>query len=89
MQKNLTKAVVATGALAVALTMAAAPSKAVVKSKMVKCYGVAAKGKNDCETKVHSCAGQAKADNMPDEWVLAPANVCKKLAKAGVGAPRK
>jgi uncharacterized membrane protein len=33
-----------------------------------KCYGVAKAGQNDCGTAAHSCAGQAKADNEPDEW---------------------
>ncbi|WND01688.1 DUF2282 domain-containing protein [Temperatibacter marinus] len=95
MQNTLKKAVVATGAMALALSMATATASAsssnVIekgKGKKVKCYGVAAKGKNDCQTKNHSCAGEAKADNAADEWVYMPMNLCKKLAKSSVGKPR-
>lgn len=91
MQNNIKKAVVATGAVAFALSMtAAAPSQAagISQAKMVKCYGVVAKGKNDCQTKNHSCAGEAKTDNAVDEWILIPKNICKKLANSGVGKPR-
>lgn len=33
-----------------------------------KCYGVAKAGKNDCAGNGHSCAGQGKKDNDPNEW---------------------
>ena len=44
-----------------------------------KCAGVVKAGKNDCGTANHSCAGQAKKDNAPDEWVYLPKGLCTKL----------
>ena len=46
-----------------------------------KCYGVAAAGKNDCASAdgSHSCAGQAKADNLPTEWKYVAAGECEKM----------
>ena len=34
------------------------------KAEKEKCYGIAKKAANDCGTASHSCAGQAKADNV-------------------------
>lgn len=45
-----------------------------------KCYGIAKKGKNDCGTANHACAGMAKADNEPDEWIYVPKGTCDKIA---------
>ncbi len=47
--------------------------------KMEKCYGVAKKGMNDCGNAKHSCAGQAKVDNDPTEWVYVPKGTCNKM----------
>jgi uncharacterized membrane protein len=44
-----------------------------------KCLGVAEAGKNDCATKSHSCAGQAKADKGADEWKYVPKGECEKM----------
>jgi len=44
-----------------------------------KCLGVAEAGKNDCATKAHSCAGQAKADKGADEWKYVPKGECEKM----------
>ena len=44
-----------------------------------KCYGVAEAGKNDCGTKDHSCAGQAKTDKDPSEWKYVPKGECEKM----------
>lgn len=44
-----------------------------------KCAGVAEKGKNDCGTKDHACAGQAKTDNDPNEWKFVPKGECEKM----------
>jgi uncharacterized membrane protein len=44
-----------------------------------KCYGVAKAGKNDCASNGHSCAGQAKKDNDPNEWKHMPAAECEKM----------
>ncbi len=46
-----------------------------------KCYGVAKAGQNDCASKAnnHACAGLAKIDNDPNEWVKLPKGECEKL----------
>ena len=44
-----------------------------------KCAGVAEAGKNDCGTKDHSCAGQAKTDKGADEWKYVPKGECEKM----------
>lgn len=44
-----------------------------------KCYGIAKAGKNDCGTKKHGCAGVAKTDGVPDEWLFLPKGVCEKI----------
>jgi uncharacterized membrane protein len=56
------------GALAGALAMAqAAPVQA---ADGVKCYGIAAAGKNDCanQTAGHACAGQSTASYDGMDW---------------------
>jgi uncharacterized membrane protein len=54
------------------------------------CYGVVKAHKNDCASKAnkHSCAGQAKADSDPNEWVKVPTGLCLKLA-GGSLAPKE
>lgn len=46
-----------------------------------KCYGVAKAGQNDCAnlSGSHSCAGQAKTDNDPNEWKYVPKGSCKDM----------
>ncbi|WP_235603104.1 BufA1 family periplasmic bufferin-type metallophore [Piscirickettsia litoralis] len=58
-------------ALAVAATFAA--GTVAVQAKPVKCYGVSLKGKNDCGTKLHACAGQSTKDYDPTEWIYVKA----------------
>jgi uncharacterized membrane protein len=47
-------------------------------AKSEKCYGIAMAGKNDCASKTgsHSCAGQAKTDNDPNEWKYVDKGTC-------------
>ncbi len=61
--------------------LAADDMKDVKKDGKEKCYGVAKKGSNDCAsaTGTHSCAGQAKADNAPEEWKFVPKGTCEQL----------
>lgn len=80
---QITRAAVATlGFAAMTLSVAAGDADAAQKkkSKREKCYGVVAKGMNDCGTSAHSCAGQAKVDNHPEEWIYLEAGMCKRLA---------
>jgi uncharacterized membrane protein len=51
-----------------------------VKHNLEKCYGVAARGKNDCGEGAHSCVGQATRDRDPQSFVLVPKGDCQKLA---------
>ena len=87
---------IATTTLATALGLALAGSivpaqaqqpdpKAMTKARMEKghlekCYGIAARGKNDCAQGAHSCAGQATKDRDPGSFILLPAGDCGKVA---------
>ncbi len=84
------KAVATTGAMAMAMTMMASEGAyaADKKKSKEKCYGVAAKGMNDCASSAHSCAGQAKVNNHPEEWLYVPKGVCERLA-GGSAKPNK
>ena len=46
-----------------------------------KCFGIAKAGQNDCAnvSGTHSCAGQNKVDNGPDEWKYVAKGSCAKL----------
>ena len=77
------KSVLATSAMAFALSMMATGGVSAAeegKGKKEKCAGIVAKGKNDCQTASHSCAGQAKTDNAPDEWIYVKKGLCKRIA---------
>ncbi len=45
-----------------------------------KCYGIAKAGQNACgsATGMHACAGAAKVDRDPGDWVNMPAEECAK-----------
>jgi uncharacterized membrane protein len=74
-------AVVTTGAVAFALAATSGAATADDKTaRKEKCYGVVAKGMNDCAAPGHSCAGQSKTDNHPKEWIYVPAGMCDRLA---------
>ena len=51
-----------------------------VKNNLEKCYGVAARGKNDCAEGAHSCVGQASHDRDKASFLLVPKGDCQKLA---------
>lgn len=65
-------------AAVIALGAAGAADAQDAKGEREKCYGIAKKGQNDCGTPRHTCAGQAKADNAPDEWKYVPKGTCEK-----------
>jgi uncharacterized membrane protein len=50
------------------------------KFNLEKCYGVAARGKNDCAEGAHSCVGQATHDRDKASFVLLPKGDCQKIA---------
>ena len=62
-----------------ALGMMAADSAVAGKKGFEKCQGIAKAGMNDCGTSKHACAGQAKVDNDPEEWVYVPKGTCDKI----------
>ena len=66
------------GILAIGLTSTACQANSNTEQHE-KCYGVAKKGQNHCGTATHSCAGQAKVDNAPDEWRYVAKGTCNDL----------
>ena len=68
----------ALGAVVALGTLAAAPTMAAEKEK---CFGVAKAGKNDCASAAgtHSCAGQSKVDNDPNDWKFVAKGSCEKM----------
>lgn len=45
-----------------------------------RCAGIVKEGMNDCATSEHACAGQAKEDYAPEEWITLPKGTCDKIA---------
>ena len=80
MNKKITSFVVASAAIAVLGTVSMPSDADAGKKEKEKCYGVVAKGMNDCGTSKHSCAAQATVDNDPEEWIYVPKGLCKKIA---------
>lgn len=82
--KTLTKAaIVSSAVMAVALTAAMTPKSAQAAEKE-KCYGVAAAGKNDCQTATSSCAGTSKIDGQKDAFLVVPKGLCGKLVSGSL-----
>ncbi|MBO6503799.1 MAG: DUF2282 domain-containing protein [Kordiimonadaceae bacterium] len=82
-------AVATTGAVAFAMTVISGTAVAQdKKAKKEKCYGIVAKGMNDCATSTHSCAGQAKVDNHGEEWIYVAKGLCDRIA-GSAKAPKK
>ena len=64
-----------------ALGLAAVSDNAVAGKKgFEKCAGIVKTAMNDCGTSKHACAGQAKMDNDPEEWIYVPKGTCDKIA---------
>lgn len=59
------------------------------EEEMVKCYGIAKKGQNDCASASgkHGCDGEASVDDDPCEWVLLKKSECE--SKNGTIGPEK
>lgn len=77
MNKTLLSATIA-GMLTAGLALNAAAADDAMTSSKEKCFGIAKAGKNDCKASngSHSCAGQAKSDNDPADFVLVPGGTC-------------
>ena len=75
--------------LALGGTAMAAPKWAKKGDTIQKCKGIAKAGKNDCGANGHGCAGQAKKDNDPNEWVYMPEGLCDKVTGGKVLKTKK
>jgi uncharacterized membrane protein len=64
--------------IGLASTVAVTPVKAA--DAMEKCFGIAARGHNDCAAGAHSCAGNATIDRDPASFVALPKGACGKIA---------
>ena len=88
--KTLSVAAALAGAVSLATLAAPTPAQA---DEMVKCYGVALAGQNDCASSLgtHSCAGQSTIDFDGTEWKLVPAGSCNEPGSLepfeGIGGP--
>ncbi|HEV2332382.1 MAG TPA: DUF2282 domain-containing protein [Gammaproteobacteria bacterium] len=89
MDKNIKLAIGA--AVAAVVTLAAVSAVAADGTPQEKCYGVAAAGKNDCQTASNSCAGTAEKDRQPDAFINLPKGLCTKIAGGSLtpAAPAK
>ena len=73
------RALIAAAAASVLSTLlVAAPAMAQEKEK---CYGIAKAGQNDCAnlSGTHSCAGQSKVSDAPDEWKYVAKGTCASM----------
>jgi uncharacterized membrane protein len=73
---------IASGALASVLAVGLAPlAHAADENAKEKCYGIAKPGSNDCAnlSGSHSCAGQSRNANGPDEWNYVAKGTCAKI----------
>ena len=75
---------------ALASVMAAGLVAPAAAQSKEKCYGIAKAGQNDCGnlSGTHSCAGQSKVDNAPDEWKYVAKGTCKDLKGLDEAAAR-
>lgn len=79
---------IASLSLFVAGAAAIAPAANAIAPGMEKCAGIVKAGQNDCGANGHSCAGQAKADNDPNEWIAVPKGTCSKIAGGRIVAKK-
>lgn len=78
----MNKQVLIATALGSVLALAALPHTAAAQDAAKdKCYGIAKAGANDCAsaTGTHSCQGQAKMDNDPNDWKYVAKGTCEKM----------
>jgi len=78
MSKLLASAITAAVALPAISPAAPAP---VPTYTFEKCFGVAARGSNDCGAGAHGhgCAGETSKAKDPDSWIYVPTGTCKKI----------
>ena len=80
------------GILAVGTTLVGVGHAAVPEQPKAweKCAGIAKAGKNDCGALdgKHGCAGAAKVDSDPVEWVYVPKGTCEKIVGGTVAGTK-
>ena len=81
---NKRKLIITAVSGALALSSLTAVNGVAAQDGMEKCYGVVKAGKNDCAGSGHSCAGQAKTDSDPKEFILLPSGTCERLAGGSI-----
>ncbi|HTY99190.1 MAG TPA: DUF2282 domain-containing protein [Rhodocyclaceae bacterium] len=87
-QHSLIQSAVA-GLLALGIVAASGRALAADEGKE-KCFGIAKAGQNDCGSNKskHSCAGQSKTDNDPNDFKLVPKGTCEKMGGSAMpGTP--
>ena len=79
-QSNLIHAAVA-GLFALGIAAASTSALADDEQDKDKCFGVAKAGQNDCSGKnsKHSCAGESKVDNDPNDFKYVAKGTCEKM----------
>lgn len=65
----------------IAVSAASGAAYAAQPKNMEQCWGIAKAGQNDCGSNktAHSCAGQAKVDNDPNDFKYVKTGTCEKL----------
>ncbi len=87
----MSQRLVVSSALASVLALGLAGTASAQDKAKEKCYGIAKAGQNDCAnlSGSHSCAGQSKVDNAPDEWKYVAAGTCKQMKGMTADEARK
>lgn len=72
------------GLLALGLAATGGSAAAADEANKEKCFGVAKAGQNDCGSNKskHSCAGQSKTDNDPNDFKYVAKGTCEKMGGA-------
>jgi uncharacterized membrane protein len=85
MNKSYFVASAIAAAMALPAIVLAGPAP-VPKYTFEKCYGIAARGENDCGTATHSCAGTSTKAGDPASWLYVPTGTCKKIEGGSLAA---
>ena len=59
---------------------AAKRSAAAAVGATEQCFGTARRGKNDCRTQAHVCAGWSRRDRDPGAFLYVPGGTCERIA---------
>ena len=90
----MNKRLIASSTLASVLALAAAQAQAQAADKAAakeRCFGIVKAGQNDCaaDNGSHSCAGQTKVDNDPNDWKFVAKGTCEKMGGSTKAPPKK